>query len=220
MSSVSGWSGTGEEWPPAEQRFKGSLGRGRRHLELREFFVAYDAFRRAASAVDGDRYELARGLAHLAAAGYRGLNDDERGVRTPARACTAAPRPVSTRSGGARSRRADPRGRRGAWPPSRVVIRRATQVSPLRVVGPRPPVGVRAQLCRDAVQKISDADLDLAQPRVAKHLTHTQRSSSDHRRTIWVESTERSELGDGSRREALDLGLDRPAATGGARQQP
>lgn len=79
MSSVSGWSGTGEEWPPAEQRFKGSLGRGRRHLELREFFVAYDAFRRAASAVDGDRYELARGLAHLAAAGYRGLNDDERG---------------------------------------------------------------------------------------------------------------------------------------------
>ncbi len=80
MSSLSGWYRTGEdERLPAELRFRGALGLGKKHLNQRDFYAAYDAFRRAASAADDDRYELARGLAHLAAAGFRELNADERG---------------------------------------------------------------------------------------------------------------------------------------------
>ena len=74
----SGWYGTSEGgW--SGLRYRGALALGKKHLNRREFFAAYDAFRRAAARADGERYELARGLAHLAAAGYRDLNDDPRG---------------------------------------------------------------------------------------------------------------------------------------------
>ena len=66
-------------WAPDEERFRSGLWRGETHMLQREWFGAYRAFLTAAYAADGDDRELARGLAHAAAAGYKGLIGDERG---------------------------------------------------------------------------------------------------------------------------------------------
>jgi hypothetical protein len=71
-----------DEWPPREARFRAALWRGESHLERREFFQAYRAFGEAAAAAgSAGETELARGLAHLAAAGYKHADGDARGAR-------------------------------------------------------------------------------------------------------------------------------------------
>jgi hypothetical protein len=49
-------------------------------LRRGDYFHAHRAFVRAAVAAEGDDRELARGLAHLAAAGYKRAAGDERGA--------------------------------------------------------------------------------------------------------------------------------------------
>jgi hypothetical protein len=68
------------EWPPPEARFRAALWRGESHFDRREFFQAYRAFVDAASAAAPAELELARGLAHLAAAGYKHEEGDARGA--------------------------------------------------------------------------------------------------------------------------------------------
>ena len=46
----------------------------------KEWFAAYRAFTAAARAAEGDDRELARGLAHAAAAGFKRLRGDEQGA--------------------------------------------------------------------------------------------------------------------------------------------
>jgi hypothetical protein len=53
-----------DEWPPPEARRRGSIWRAEGHLERMEFVAAADA-------VTGFHDAEARGLHHLAAAGYR-----------------------------------------------------------------------------------------------------------------------------------------------------
>ena len=63
----------------SEERFRSGLWRGETFMLQREWFGAYRAFLTAAHSADGDERELARGLAHAAAAGYRRELGDERG---------------------------------------------------------------------------------------------------------------------------------------------
>jgi len=70
-----------DEWPPREARFRAALWRGEAHLERQEFFQAYRAFHEAFhTTMSVDEKELARGLAHLAAAGYKHADGDARGA--------------------------------------------------------------------------------------------------------------------------------------------
>ena len=64
---------------PSEDRFRSGLWRGETFMLQREWVGAYRAFLAAAHAAQGNERELARGLAHAAAAGYRGELGDERG---------------------------------------------------------------------------------------------------------------------------------------------
>jgi len=67
-------------WIPQEQRVQSGLWRGETHMLQKEWFAAYRAFLAAARAAEGDDRELARGLAHAAAAGYKHLTGDGRGA--------------------------------------------------------------------------------------------------------------------------------------------
>ena len=67
-------------WIPSEQRLESGLWRGETHMQQKEWFAAYRAFLTAARAAEGDDLELARGLVHAAAAGYKRLVGDERGA--------------------------------------------------------------------------------------------------------------------------------------------
>lgn len=65
---------------PGSGRFRGALSFGASRLRRAEYLAAYHDFRRAAAlAGDAGERELARGLAHLAAAGYKRRCGDERG---------------------------------------------------------------------------------------------------------------------------------------------
>jgi hypothetical protein len=69
-----------QDWPPAEAVFQGALYYGETHLRRGDYGHAYRHFVRAAEAAPGDRErELARGLVHLAAAGYKRAGGDCRG---------------------------------------------------------------------------------------------------------------------------------------------
>jgi len=61
--------------------YQGALFTGESHLRKREWYHSARSFARAAELASdrGDR-ELARGLLHLAAAGYKRLTGDERGA--------------------------------------------------------------------------------------------------------------------------------------------
>jgi hypothetical protein len=72
-------SGVEGDWPPPEARFQGALFFGESHLRKREYPKAALHFARAAEAASGEDRELARGLVHLAAAGYKRTVGDERG---------------------------------------------------------------------------------------------------------------------------------------------
>jgi predicted metal-dependent hydrolase len=61
-------------------RFRGALAFGVSRLRKREYVAAHHDFLRAAAAAPPDERELARGLAHLAAAGYRRARGDGRGA--------------------------------------------------------------------------------------------------------------------------------------------
>jgi len=50
-------------------------------LRRRDYFHAYRAFRRAAALAEADDRELAMGLSHLAACGYKRAAADERGAQ-------------------------------------------------------------------------------------------------------------------------------------------
>jgi hypothetical protein len=65
---------------PAPDLVQGALFVGEAHLRKAEFFHAYRSFVRAATAAEGSDRELARALAHLAAAGYKRARGDERGA--------------------------------------------------------------------------------------------------------------------------------------------
>jgi hypothetical protein len=66
---------------PGADLFQGALFVGDSHLRKREWFHAVRAFERAAQlACSPQDRELARGLLHLAAAGYKGMAGDERGA--------------------------------------------------------------------------------------------------------------------------------------------
>jgi hypothetical protein len=70
-----------EEWPPREARVQSALWRGEGHLERGEWLHAYRTLEEAATAATGpDDRELARGLMHLAACGYKRHEGDERGA--------------------------------------------------------------------------------------------------------------------------------------------
>lgn len=73
-------AGVAEDWPPAGAVFQGALYYGETHLRRGDYGHAYRQFVRAAEAAPGDKErELARGLAHLAAAGYKRAGGDQRG---------------------------------------------------------------------------------------------------------------------------------------------
>jgi hypothetical protein len=79
--SVDEWYAVSGEWPPPELRLRGALLRGAGHARRREFFAAYRAFLDASrTAAAGDQREFARGLVHLAAAGYKRARGDEPGA--------------------------------------------------------------------------------------------------------------------------------------------
>ena len=69
------------EDPAAPDLFQGALFVGESHLRKREWFHAVRSFERAAELTRSteDR-ELARALAHLAAAGYKDMTGDGRGA--------------------------------------------------------------------------------------------------------------------------------------------
>jgi len=60
-----------EEWPPREARVRAALWDAERRLLDREYVAAAAALANALDAGDADSREVARGLHHLAAAGYR-----------------------------------------------------------------------------------------------------------------------------------------------------
>jgi hypothetical protein len=70
-----------EQGVPAADRFQGSLFVGESNLRRGDYFHAYRAFRRAAAAAEGGDRELALGLSHLAACGYKRATGDERGAQ-------------------------------------------------------------------------------------------------------------------------------------------
>jgi hypothetical protein len=66
---------------PGADLFQGALFVGASHLRRREYFHAHRAFLRAAALAEGEDRELARGLLHLAAAGYKRARADDRGAQ-------------------------------------------------------------------------------------------------------------------------------------------
>jgi hypothetical protein len=69
-----------QDWPPAGAVFQGALYYGETHLRRRDYGHAYRQFARASEAAPGvEERELARGLTHLAAAGYKRAGGDHRG---------------------------------------------------------------------------------------------------------------------------------------------
>lgn len=60
-----------EEWPPREARVRAALWHAERRLLDREYLAASAALADALAADDAEAREVARGLHHLAAAGYR-----------------------------------------------------------------------------------------------------------------------------------------------------
>ncbi len=60
-----------EEWPPREARVRAALWQAERRLLDREYIAATAALADALGADDAEAREVARGLRHLAAAGYR-----------------------------------------------------------------------------------------------------------------------------------------------------
>jgi hypothetical protein len=66
--------------PPAADPVQGALFVGESLLRRGDYFHAHRAFLRAAAAAEGADCELARGLAHLAASGYKQAAGDERGA--------------------------------------------------------------------------------------------------------------------------------------------
>ena len=60
-----------EEWPPREARVRAALWDAERRLFDGEYVAAAAALADALGADDADAREVARGLHHLAAAGYR-----------------------------------------------------------------------------------------------------------------------------------------------------
>jgi len=70
-----------EAWPPREAVFQGALYYGKTNLARGDYGHAYRQFTRAAAVAPSpaDR-ELARGLVHLAAAGYKRAGGDDRGA--------------------------------------------------------------------------------------------------------------------------------------------
>jgi len=73
-------SGPPSPEPPAADPLQGALFVGESQLRRRDYFHAYRAFRRAAAAGEGKDRELAMGLSHLAACGYKRKAGDERGA--------------------------------------------------------------------------------------------------------------------------------------------
>jgi hypothetical protein len=69
-----------EEWPPRAGRYRAALWQGESSIERSEWWHAYRAFCDAAEAAPPAERELARGLAHLAAAGYKRRAGDARGA--------------------------------------------------------------------------------------------------------------------------------------------
>lgn len=69
-----------EEWPPRAGRYRAALWQGEASVERGEWWHAYRAFCDAAEAAPPEERELARGLAHLAAAGYKRREGDGRGA--------------------------------------------------------------------------------------------------------------------------------------------
>ena len=70
----------GGEDPTTVDLVQGALFVGESQLRRRDYFHAHRAFLRAAAAAEGADRELARGLVHLAAAGYKGARGDQRGA--------------------------------------------------------------------------------------------------------------------------------------------
>lgn len=69
-----------EQWPPPAAAFQGALYFGETHLRRGDYGHAYRDFVRASGVAPGDEErELARGLVHLAAAGYKRARGDDRG---------------------------------------------------------------------------------------------------------------------------------------------
>ncbi len=67
-------------WPPPEAAFQGALYYGETHLRRGSYGHAYRQFVRAGETAPGpEERELARGLVHLAAAGYKRGAGDRRG---------------------------------------------------------------------------------------------------------------------------------------------
>ncbi len=60
-----------EEWPPREARVRAALWHAERRFRDREYAAAAAALADALDADDVEAREVARGLHHLAAAGYR-----------------------------------------------------------------------------------------------------------------------------------------------------
>ena len=71
--------GEGTAWPPPEYRFRACIRRGTGALHRGEFGAAAQAFAEASHVATGVDREVARGLVHVAAAGYRRRHGDERG---------------------------------------------------------------------------------------------------------------------------------------------
>jgi hypothetical protein len=67
-----------EEWPPREARVRAALWHAERRLLDREYVAAAAALAGAFDADDADAREVARGLHHLAAAGYRQQTGERR----------------------------------------------------------------------------------------------------------------------------------------------
>jgi hypothetical protein len=67
--------------PPRADPVQGALFVGQSLLRRGDYFHAHRAFVRAASAAEGADRELARGLAHLAAAGYKRAAGDAGGTQ-------------------------------------------------------------------------------------------------------------------------------------------
>ena len=59
-----------DEWPPPEARLRSALWRAEGHLERREYFAASRTLAEVLELAGVDE-DLARGLHHLAAAGYK-----------------------------------------------------------------------------------------------------------------------------------------------------
>jgi hypothetical protein len=71
-----------QDWPPPGAVFQGALYYGETNLRRGDFGHAYRQFVRASEAAPGEEErKLARGLIHLAAAGYKRAGGDRRGYK-------------------------------------------------------------------------------------------------------------------------------------------